>query len=144
MGKWQYGHRPKTKAQARAERELRAREKKFELEHADDTDEELMRYLKEIAAAHEGELFKADIPGSNLIGKRFGSWYQALDLAGLPRPKGKREVIGFTRAEQNRMIEAGKRRQREMSALDRQRKLEDAEKRKASERQKEAGEQDAD
>ena len=115
MGR-QYGYRQKTKAQARAERELRAREKRFTEEHAGDTDEELLRYLMEAAASCEGELFKQSIPGSSLIEKRFGGWYQALDLAGLPRPEGKPAVIGYSREQQRKMMEAGKERQRKLSA----------------------------
>ncbi|MDO4811034.1 MAG: hypothetical protein Q3985_03720 [Eubacteriales bacterium] len=107
MGKFRRNYRIKTKEQAAAERELRHREKEFAAAHEGDTDEELLVYLKQFAAEHpEQPLFKTDVPGGELIGKRFGGWKEALKIAELPKPEGKREMVGYTRAQQIRSRDA--------------------------------------
>ena len=103
MGKYRRNYRIKTKEQAAAERELRHREKLFAAEHEDDSDEKLMTYLKLFAAEHpEQPLFKTDVPGGELIGKRFGGWKEALKAAGLTKPMGEHETIGYTREQQRK------------------------------------------
>ena len=107
MGKFRKNYRIKTKEQAAAERELRHREKLFAAAHEGDTDEELLVYLKQFAAEHpEQPLFKTDVPGGELIGKRFGGWNEALKAAGLTKPMGEHETIGYTRAQQIRSRDA--------------------------------------
>lgn len=95
-------HKPKTKEQARLERELRTRETKFANQHAHDTDEQLLEYLRQ-QAKDQGTLYKQDVPGGQMIAKRFGCWYDALNKAGLPiptEPRKDRKVIGFTKQQQ--------------------------------------------
>lgn len=107
MGKYRRNYRIKTKEQATAERNLRHREKEFAAAHEGDTDDELLIYLKAFAAKHpEQPLFKADVPGGELIGKRFGGWKDALKAADLPEPEGKHETIGYTRAQQRKIRDA--------------------------------------
>ena len=76
-------------------------------EHENDTDEALLAYLKEFVIAHPDHcLFKADVPGGELIGKRFGGWKEALKAARIPEPKGKHETIGYTREQQKNSRDA--------------------------------------
>ena len=107
MGKLRRNYRIKTKEQAAAERELRHREKEFAAAHEGDTDEELLVYLKQFAAEHpEQPLFKVNVPGGELIGKRFGGWKEALKAAGLTKPMGEHETIGYTREQQRKCRDA--------------------------------------
>ena len=77
-------YRIKTKEQAAAERALRHREKQFAAEHEADTDAQLLAYLKQEAENHPGQMLrKTEVPGGELIGKRFGGWKAALEAAGL-------------------------------------------------------------
>ena len=103
MGKLRRNYRIKTKEQAAAERELRHREKEFAAAHEDDSDEKLMTYLKQFAKEHpDCPLFKVNVPGGELIGKRFGGWNEALKAAGLTKPMGEHETIGYTREQQRK------------------------------------------
>lgn len=118
MGKYRRNYRIKTKEQAAAERELRHREKEFAAVHDGDSDNELLAYLKAFAAKHPKQpLFKADVPGGELIGKRFGGWKEALKAAGLPEPTGKHETIGYTRAQQKKSRDAWNQKQQKCSRI---------------------------
>lgn len=109
-----YGYRPKTKEQAKWEREIRARERKFEEEHSEWSDEQLLGYLRTFAAENDGQLFKNNVPGSTYIGRRFGTWHDALIKAELPVPSGPNPaaVIGYTKAQQKKMMEGIRQQQR--------------------------------
>ena len=118
MGKFRRNYRIKTKEQAAAERKLRHREKEFAAEHENDTDEALLEYLKEFAITHpDHRLFKADVPGGELIGKRFGGWKEALKAAGIPESKGKHETIGYTREQQKKSRDAWNQKRQEEKTL---------------------------
>ena len=109
-----YGYRPKTKEQAKWEREIRARERKFEEEHSDWSDEELLSYLRNFAAEFDGKLFKNNVPGSTYIGKRFNTWHDALKMADLPIPEGHNPaaLIGYSKDQQKKMMDGIKQQQR--------------------------------
>ncbi len=116
MSSFKQNYRIKTKVQAAAEREVRHREKEFAAAHEKDTDEQLLSYLKQFAAEHPNQaLFKVDVPGGDWIGKRLGGWLIALELAGLPKPEGQREVIGYSREQQKNSTAARNRQRQECS-----------------------------
>ena len=116
MSSFKQNYRIKTKEQAAMERELRRREKEFTAAHENDSDEQLLSYLKQFAAEHPNQaLFKVDVPGGDWIGKRLGGWLIALELAGLPKPEGQREVIGYSREQQKNSTAARNRQRQECS-----------------------------
>ena len=114
MSSFKQNYRIKTKEQAAMERELRRREKEFTAAHENDSDEELLSYLKQFATENPDlSLFKNNVPGGDLIGKRFGGWLTALQTAELPAPMGQPEQIGYTRQQQKNATAARKRQQQE-------------------------------
>lgn len=65
--------------------ELEKQEQTFAQEHAQDSDEQLLDYLKEHTALLHRVPQYMEIIGWKLIAERFGSWNHALELAGLER-----------------------------------------------------------
>ena len=77
------------KEQAKLEEEARAeRDRLWGEAHENDTDEQLLAYLRQCAERLGHSPVKAEVEGGNYIAKRFVTWPLALQLAGLPLPKG--------------------------------------------------------
>lgn len=74
-------------ARKRAMRALSGKEYAFPEEHAQDSNEELLRYLKACAKEIGRSPAVCEVIGGNYIAKRFGSWERALWFVGLPKPK---------------------------------------------------------
>ena len=77
------------KEQAKLEEEARAeRDLLWGEAHENDTDEQLLTYLRQCAERLGHSPVKAEVEGGNYIAKRFVTWPLALQLAELPLPKG--------------------------------------------------------
>ncbi|MCM1149002.1 MAG: hypothetical protein NC319_02795 [Butyricicoccus sp.] len=74
----------------RRKEEFKQREKEFDCLHADDTDEQLLAYLRFCAKKLGHSPFKREVVGGELIKKRFVLWSIALWQAGLPMARGMR------------------------------------------------------
>lgn len=72
----------------RRREEFKRREKEFARMHADDTDEQLLEYLRIRARELGHSPFKCEVAGGELIKKRFVLWSVALWQAGLPMARG--------------------------------------------------------
>ena len=73
---------------ARRREEFRQREKEFARLHADDTDEQLLAYLRHCAQELGHSPFKREVVGGEFLKKRFVLWSIALWQAGLPMARG--------------------------------------------------------
>ncbi|WP_298069851.1 hypothetical protein, partial [uncultured Mailhella sp.] len=84
------GQEPPVPRTAPDEEKLRriARDQAFAAEHREDTDEELLAYLRGCAGDLGHSPTKAEVPGGTYIKDRFVYWNVALALAGLPMPTG--------------------------------------------------------
>lgn len=79
---------------AAEEKELRSRQETTWAEaHRDDTDGELIAYVRECADSLGRTPFAREVLGSEYIRQRIGGWPEVLALAGLPLPKGMRQPI---------------------------------------------------
>lgn len=77
------------KEQAKLQEEVRAeRDRLWGKTHENDTDEQLLAYLRQCAERLGHSPVKAEVEGGNYIAKRFVTWPLALQLAELPLPKG--------------------------------------------------------
>ena len=77
------------KEQAMLEEEARAeRDRLWGEAHENDTDEQLLSYLRQCAEALGHSPVKAEVEGGGYIAKRFICWPLALQLARLPLPQG--------------------------------------------------------
>ena len=81
-------HQQKAEEAKKAQEERMARDMAWGEEHATDTDEQLLDYLKKCAVELERSPVMKDVEGGHYIAKRIGSWPLALTLAELPLPKG--------------------------------------------------------
>ena len=70
----------------RTRKELTDREEAFREEHAGDTDDELLEYLRLCALELGHTPNSCEIIGGSCIQERFGTWSRAVRFAGLPRP----------------------------------------------------------
>lgn len=77
--------------------ELERQEQEFQQAHAQDTDHQLLGYLSICARNLGHSPWPGEIVGTELICQRFGTWEQALGLAGLPVPEGKPQPAKFPR-----------------------------------------------
>ena len=84
------------KVQAKKDREVKIQEKRDEISlrdaawadvHKNDTDEQLLDYLRQRAAELGYTPYRRDVEGATMIVARFGDWAIALTLAGLDLPK---------------------------------------------------------
>ena len=67
---------------------LQKQDEEFITRHLDDTDEELLQYLKRKAKTLGHAPRMEEVPGGILIAKRFGGWRGALRRAGFSAPAG--------------------------------------------------------
>ena len=81
---------------------LEAQEQAFYDAHAEDTDAQLLAYLRQ-CAIHLGHTpWPREIMGGGFIEKRFGTWKAALLKANLPWPDMPDNVSGFVRFREER------------------------------------------
>ena len=69
---------------------LAERDKAWAAKHENDTDEQLLDYLRQCAAELVHTPMRREVLGSTYITERFGNWSVALTVAGLYLPKKKR------------------------------------------------------
>lgn len=75
---------------------ITAQTEEFEREHANDTDEQLLAYLIQKSRAIGHPPHEREIIGWELISARFGTWMDALDRAGLPKPYTEDKISCFS------------------------------------------------
>ena len=104
--------------QALEEQELLFRE-----HHQQDTDQQLLLYLRECAMKLHHTPWPGEITGGTLIRERFGSWDRAVLLARLPAPRGLNQQKNFTRVQEEteRQKEIYRRKKAEKKILAQQR-----------------------
>ena len=78
---------------------LEAREEEFRKEHSDDTNGQLIAYLRQCTAELQHTPWPGEILGGTVIAERFGSWEKALCAAGLPMPTGENKPSTFLRVQ---------------------------------------------
>jgi hypothetical protein len=66
------------------------REELFAQRHRNDTDEELLQYLRDMAKEQGRTPRKHDVPGFTYVKSRFGPWPRVLEKAGLKEIKEKK------------------------------------------------------
>ena len=79
---------------------LEQQEQEFRLQHQDDSDEQLLRYLCDCAESLHHTPWPGEIQGGTLIEERFGSWKQAVLLAKLSGPRRESQKSSFDRVRQ--------------------------------------------
>jgi len=85
------------KVSARTKASLEQQEKQFAVDHKDDTDEQLLIYLREFTAKLGHTPNPGEIIGGQYLYRRFGNWENAVNAAGLLQPGKKAQPT-------NRMI----------------------------------------
>ncbi len=76
---------------------LEEQENEFEETHKEDSDEQLLEYIKEQAEKLSRVPWQREIVGGSYIEKRFGTWKNALRKAELPNPKHADLIENFER-----------------------------------------------
>jgi len=76
---------------------LEEQEQEFEEAHKEDSDEQLLEYLKESTKKLHHVPWKREIVGGSYIEKRFGTYKAALRAAELPNPKHPDLIENFSR-----------------------------------------------
>lgn len=74
---------------------LRQQEEAFFAQHAQDSDEMLLSYLRETASRLNHSPWEGEVIGGSLLRERFGSWEAALARAGLAPPDTENLPIRF-------------------------------------------------
>lgn len=65
---------------------LREQQEAFERAHREDSEEQLLDYVRQVAAKLRYTPHPGDLIGGPYIYKRFGNWDRVVDLCGLPKP----------------------------------------------------------
>ena len=68
--------------------------------HENDTDEQLLAYLRSCAFRLNHSPWPGEITGGTLIEARFGTWSRALALARLPAPRTPNQRSSFIRVKE--------------------------------------------
>lgn len=112
----------------------------FEQEHSEDTDQELLQYLRQQAEVLGRSPRYKEIPGWRLYEQRFGSWNGALSFAGLS-PCGKCTLTKLPRymEEEKRQKELYRQKKAEKKLLSEQRRIQQEEKKRESAKKKQPG-----
>ena len=76
---------------------IEAQEQEFASNRSDDSDEQLLAYLRFCALHLSHTPWPGEIVGGKLIESRFGSWEIALRMAGLPKPTTQNKLVCFAR-----------------------------------------------
>ena len=79
---------------------LEAQEQEFLLQRSTDSDEQLLDYLRDRAAALKHTPWPREIVGGRLLQQRFGSWQNAVLRAKLPAPSTPDKISGFARIQE--------------------------------------------
>lgn len=70
---------------------LKVKEKQFEIDHADDTDDQLIAYIRQCAEEIGHSPCKEEVIGGKFLTSRFGGWMKLIIAAGLSTPKDSRK-----------------------------------------------------
>ena len=79
---------------------LEDQEQEFRQLHENDTDRELLLYLRGCAIRLHRTPWPGEIVGGRLILERIGSWERAVMLAKLPAPRGQNQQKNFARVKE--------------------------------------------
>ena len=79
---------------------LEQQEQKFREQHKEDTDAELLMYLRACAIRLHHTPWPGEIVGGSMIQERMGSWERAVLLAKLPAPRGANQQKYFIRVQE--------------------------------------------
>ena len=111
---------------------LAQQEQEFRQQHENDTDGQLLEYLRAGACRLHHTPWSGEIVGGKLIQERFGTWSRALTLAELPAPKTSNHSSSFARVkeETERQKEKYRQRKAEKKALAARRRYLQEEKKK--------------
>lgn len=117
---------------------LEAKEEAFRKEHGEDTDGQLIAYLRQCAEELQRTPWPGEILGGTVIAERFGSWEKALMAANLPRPKTENKPSTFLRIlkEEEHQKEVYRQRKAEKRILSEQRRIRQEAKRKEAAKKK--------
>lgn len=117
---------------------LEAKEEAFRKEHGEDTDGQLIAYLRQCAEELQRTPWPGEIQGGTVIAERFGSWEKALMAANLPRPKTENKPSTFLRIlkEEEHQKEVYRQRKAEKKILSEQRRIRQEAKRKEAAKKK--------
>ena len=102
---------------------LEQQEQEFREQHKEDTDQELLMYLRVCAIRLHHTPWPGEIVGGKLILERIGSWERAVMLAKLPAPRTANHQKNFARVQEEteRQKEAYRKRKAEKKTLAQQR-----------------------
>ena len=102
---------------------LQQKEQEFREQHKEDSDAELLMYLRGCASRLHHTPWPGEIVGGSMILERFGSWDRAVFLAKLPAPCGQNQQKYFARVkeETERQKEVYRKRKAEKKILAQQR-----------------------
>lgn len=81
----------------RTKKALQAADEAFILSHEEDTDEELLAYLTEVAAELKHPPRMIEVTGAELLCRRFGSWERTMSLAGYDHAYGPAKLTNTRR-----------------------------------------------
>ena len=114
---------------------LEQQEAEFRIRHWEDSEEELLKYLRAWAAKYHHTPWPGEILGGKLILERFGSWNRAVLLAKLPLPEGTNQQKDFIRVQEEteRQKEVYRKRKAEKKILAQQRIAQQGAKKKKEE-----------
>lgn len=114
---------------------LEQQEQEFRKQHKDDTDAELIMYLRACAIRLHHTPWPGEIVGGKLIQERIGSWEQVVMLAKLPAPRGLNQQKNFARVQEEteHQKEAYRKRKAEKNILAQQRIAQQGAKKKKEE-----------
>ena len=117
---------------------LEAKEEAFRKEHSEDTDGQLIAYLRQCAEELQRTPWPGEILGGTVIAERFGSWEKALMAADLPRPKTENKPSTFLQIlkEEEHQKEVYRQRKAEKKILSEQRRIRQEAKRKEAAKKK--------
>ena len=117
---------------------LEAKEEAFRKEHGEDTDGQLIAYLRQCAEELQRTPWPGEILGGTVITERFGSWEKALMAANLPSPKTENKPSTFLRIlkEEEHQKEVYRQRKAEKKILSEQRRIRQEAKRKEAAKKK--------
>ena len=114
---------------------LQAQEQQFRQTHEQDTDEQLLKLIRDWASDHGYTPWPDELEGGSYLTERFGSWEHLIGLAGLKPPTHPNRQQSFARVieETERQKELYRRKKTEKKQLAQKRLAEQAAKRKARE-----------
>ena len=114
---------------------LEQQEQEFREQHKEDTDQELLMYLRACAIRLHHTPWPGEIVGGKLILERIGSWERAVILAKLPAPCGQNQQKNFARVQEEteRQKEVYRKRKAEKKILAQKRIVQQGAKKKKEE-----------